>query len=183
MWSFSLILVIPLLIGVASTSKRLYQFLLDRGVSKNNALTVSFVGVIMLAGVMSSPMFLGAMPVRLLAGASYLYFLYVGAKSIIDFFIGGDAARKSARSTERSDDAPPTAAPEAEHHDCGCGGDKPANDAGSAERTSGDVSSGDSAPDSAPPAPRRPKRTPAEARAEIERRIREEEGKTGDEPK
>lgn len=182
MWSFSLILVIPLLIGVASTSKRVYQFLVDRGLSKNNALTISFVGVVMLAGVMSSPMFLGAMPVRLLAGASYLYFLFVGAKSIIDFFTGGDSGRKSARSAETP--TPPKPAPEAEHHDCGCDGEKHgADDADAGNTPSGDATAGDTAPDAAPPAPKRQKRTPAEARAEIERRIREDEGKTGSDPK
>lgn len=182
MWSFSLILVIPLLIGVASTSKRVYQFLVDRGLSKNNALTVSFVGLVMLAGVMSSPMFLGAMPVRLLAGGSYLYFLFVGAKSIIEFFIGNDSAKKNARSNERDGDdapAPRKPAPEAEHQP----EVKTDGDAKSGETDSGNATTGDTAPEVTPPAPVRQKRTPAEARAEIERRIREGEGKTGDEPK
>lgn len=180
MWSFSLILVIPLLIGVASTSKRVYQFLVDRGLSKNNALTVSFVGLVMLAGVMSSPMFLGAMPVRLLAGGSYLYFLFVGAKSIIEFFIGNDSATKSARSDERDgDDEPaqrkqsPEVSPQPTDE-----GDAKSNDA-----DSGNATTGDTVPPVTPPAPARQKRTPAEARAEIERRIREGEGKNGDEQK
>jgi hypothetical protein len=174
MWLFSLVLVLPLLIGVASTSKRVYGFLIGRGVSKNNALTASVVGLIMLAGVMSSPLFLGVLPVRFLAGATYLYFLFVGGKSIVEFFTGGSSAKE-----EHSDAPAPTPskpAPEADH-DCGCGGDgkHDAAETDAGAKNDGDTAGG-AAPD-APPAPKPPRRSPADARAEIERRLREREGR------
>jgi len=180
MWLFSLVLVLPLLIGVASTSKRVYGFLTGRGMSKNNALMVSVVGLIMLAGVMSSPMFLGAMPVRLIAGAAYLYFLFVGGKTIVDFFTGGSKEEKA------SPPAPQQPAPRTDDGDadgdCGCDGSDHGKDK-DAGKTDAPAADGETdAPAPKAPAPKPPRRTPAEARAEIERRIAEGEG-SGDDKK
>lgn len=167
MWLFSLVLVLPLLIGVASSSKRIYAFLTGRGMSRNNALTVSVVGLIMLAGVMSSPMFLGALPVRLIAGAAYLYFLFVGGKTIVEFFTGSSSS--GANSDGISEPAAP-GRPESDH-DCGC--DHGAGDEGK-HKPAGDADQSHGPKHPAPPA--RTPRSAAEARAEIERRIAESEG-------
>lgn len=160
MWFFSLILVLPLLIGVATTSKRVYEFVIARGVSRNNALTVSVVGLILLAGVMSSPLFLGALPFRVVAGISYLYFLFVGGKSIVAFFTGGsDQASKD-------DDSGRKPAP---RHQGGSGSGNKRGDQGKPE---GEADA-DRTPPRHEPAPVPP---PARnGRAEIERRLAERE--------
>lgn len=210
MWLFSLILVLPLLVGVASTSKRLYQFLLDRGMSKNNAMTASVVALVMLAGVMSSPLFLGALPMRVLAGASYLYFLFIGTKQIIGFFSPpGDESRTDARRSPVTSPAKP--APREPDESCGCDHGDAGSENDTARGAGHSTGSADGAADGAdgsgngaaadgasdgleqePPArktppPQRPRRTPAEARAEIERRISESEknggAQSGDEKK
>lgn len=201
MWLFSLVLVLPLLVGVASTSKRLYQFLLDRGMSKNNAMTASVVALVMLAGVMSSPLFLGALPMRVLAGASYLYFLFIGTKQIIGFFSPpGDESRSDARRspvTSPAEPAPANPAPREADESCGCDhGDTGSNgDTADGAGRSNASSDGSAAADGASdgleqdrparktPPPQRTPRTPAEARAEIERRISESEKNGGDEKK
>lgn len=177
MWVFSLVLVLPLLIGVASASKRVYQFLIARGVSRNNALTASVVGLIMLAGIMSSPLFLGALPLRMLAGASYLYFLFVGGRTIVNFFTGGGSDAKG--------EAQPGEHHHAEGEDCGCDhgghgkhdGAHGKTDAAVVEPTEPQAPTRPATP---PPAP---KRSAAELRAEIERRIAESEGKKGPDEK
>lgn len=161
MWVISLVLVLPLLIGIGSTSKRVYEFLRARGVSRNNALTASVVGLIMLAGVMSSPLFLGAMPLRLLAGASYLYFLYVGGRSIVNYFTGGGSGAKGEDQSQGDDD-------------CGCDHDGHAKRAehGDADAPAR-VEPTEPEPKRPTPPPAPPKRTAAELRAELDRRIAE----------
>lgn len=170
MWVFSLFLVVPLLIGVASASKRVYEFLISRGVSRNNALTASVVGLLMLVGVMSSPLFLGALPLRALAGVSYLYFLFVGGRTIVNFFTGGGSSSKS--------EAAPPEHRHSDGEDCGC-------DHGDGHKHGDSQGKTDAAPEIEPTEPKpsrpaappaRPQRTAAELRAEIERRIAEGEG-------
>jgi len=162
MWVFSLVLVLPLLIGVGSTSKRVYEFLISRGVSRNNALTAAVVGLIMLAGVMSSPLFLGALPLRVLAGASYLYFLFIGGRTIVNFFTGGGSEAKSETDSDNH------------------GGVEHGKHTGSDGKTDAPAPAVEptepaaTRPTSPPPAPRR---TAAELRAELERRIADSDGK------
>ncbi len=156
MWFFSLILVVPLLIGVASASKRLYQFLVERGFSRNNALTASVVGLLMLVGIMTSPLFLGALPLRAVAGLSYLYFLFTGGRTIVNFFTGGNEAAKEAKSEPRAQR------------------DEPVNKSEPDAEPAPEVEPAPARP-ATPPA--KPARTAAELRAELERRIADSEGK------
>jgi hypothetical protein len=105
MWIIGLILAFPLLLGVATTARRFYGILRERGVEQRKATTIAFVSFLLLAGVMSSPWMLPFPPLRIAVSITYLYFLYVGGKSIIDFFYGGPKAEK----------------PKGEDHvDCGC---------------------------------------------------------------
>ena len=166
MWAFSLILVVPLLIGVASALKRVYEFLIARGVSRNNALTGSVVGLLMLVGIMSSPLFLGALPLRAIAGVSYLYFLFVGGRAIVDFFTGGGSSAKSEAEPERQPDDG-----RSKHGDTHARVEEPA------EPTVEPTEPAPTRPTTPPPAP---KRSAAELRAEIERRIAEDEAGKGE---
>lgn len=105
MWIIGLFLAFPLLLGVATTGRRLYGKLRERGMEQRKATTVAFVSILLLAGVLSSPWMMPFGILRVAAGISYLYFLYVGGKSIIDFFYGGPAVEKG-----KGED----------HLDCGC---------------------------------------------------------------
>jgi hypothetical protein len=105
MWIIGLFLAFPLLLGVATTGRRLYGKLRERGVEQRKATTIAFVSILLLAGVLSSPWMMPFGILRIAAGISYLYFLYVGGKSIIDFFYGGPAVEKG-----KGED----------HVDCGC---------------------------------------------------------------
>jgi len=94
MWIIGLFLAFPLLLGVATTGRRLYGKLRERGMEQRKATTVAFVSILLLAGVLSSPWMLPFGVLRVVVSITYLYFLYVGGKSIIDFFYGGPAAGK-----------------------------------------------------------------------------------------
>lgn len=164
MWFFGVVLVVPILIGVATTSRGIYRFLSARGVSRNNALTAAVVGTLLILGVMSSPLFLGAAPVRVAVGAAYLTFIYLGGREIVNFFTGGDRkAKKDGGATKDGDE------------DCGCDhdhdGDGSKDDRPAAkgdEPKADDKPKGDDKPH---------RRSPSETRAEIERRINEKDKK------
>lgn len=165
MWIIGLFLAFPLLLGVATTGRRLYGKLRERGMEQRKATTVAFVSILLLAGVLSSPWMMPFGLLRVAAGISYLYFLYVGGKAIIDFFYGGPAVEK----------------PKGEDHvDCGC-------DHGDGHEHHGqhhadahkhdDVAEGEGKGDAAgsgsqsqEPAPKPAKRDPKEIREELKRR-------------
>ncbi len=158
MWFFGLFLVVPILIGVATTSRSIYRFLVARGVSRNNALTASVVGTLLMLGVMTSPLFLGAAPVRVAVGIAYLTFIFLGGREIVNFFTGGDRkAKKNDGATKDGDE------------DCGCDHDGKEDDGNGHKDVKKPSAQGDEQGDQKPH-----RRTPSEARAEIERRLKED---------
>ncbi len=156
MWLFGLVLVVPILIGVATTSRGIYRFLVARGASRNNALTAAVVGTLLILGVMSSPLFLGVAPVRFVVGVAYLTFIYLGGREIVNFFTGGDRKGKKDEDATKDGD-----------EDCGCDHDHEHEH--EHDDKDGKASDEGTEPDNQKPH----RRTPSEARAEIERRLKD----------
>lgn len=172
MWIIGLFLAFPLLLGVATTGRRLYGKLRERGMEQRKATTVAFVSILLLAGVLSSPWMLPFGVLRVVVSITYLYFLYVGGKSIIDFFYGGPAEKPKGE----------------EHVDCGCDhGDghgahhgqhhaeaHKRDDEGDGDgKGAGSDNQGDGSQE---PAARPAKRDPKEIREELRRRQQEKGG-------
>lgn len=176
MWIIGLFLAFPLLLGVATTGRRLYGKLRERGMEQRKATTVAFVSILLLAGVLSSPWMLPFGVLRIAVSITYLYFLYVGGKAIIDFFYGGPSVEK----------------PQGEAHvDCGCHhGDghgahhgqhhaeahKRDDDGEGDGPDAGSQGGSDSGTGSQEPAARPAKRDPKEIREELKRRQQENGG-------
>lgn len=171
-WFFGLVLGIPLLLGFLMSGKRLYRFLHHRGADSKKAAMWAFIAMILLAGVLSSPVFISFPLVRYLVPVSYLYFLFVGAKAIFGFFTSSgeeDEVKKADAPAQVVKPAPAT-----EDGDCGCDHDQA--DRGSQAAAKGKPgfeieTDGDATPprQATPPAP--PAESIKDVRARIERRI------------